>query len=167
MPRLLADLHLLRDEGERDLGHVTPPMVNGQGVPATRDFAELRDRGIVLLQLVSSSDDRQRDRMVFLARDEQERSTRGVLGVELVFRPRVEVGGSDLEDWRAGTGDRKPVVEGVRFVFLQRIGKTVAELLVGQCDRSVVVSGIAQYWCARLELGERQRQHAAKPDTID
>ena len=56
----------------------------------------------------------------------------GVLGVELVFRPRVEVGGSDLEDWRAGTGDRKPVVEGVRFVFLQHIGKAVPELLVGQ-----------------------------------
>src|SRR5258708_5634739 len=98
MPRLRAERELWGDEGERDLGHFTPPMVNSQGVPATRDFAELRDRGIVLLQLVSSRDDRQRDRMVFLARDDQQRSTRGVLGVELVFRPRVEVGGSDLED---------------------------------------------------------------------
>ena len=104
MPRLLADLQLLRDEGERGLGHVTPPMVDSQRMPAVGHLAELRDRGIVLLQLVSSSDDRQRDRMVFLARDEQERSTRGVLGVDLVFRPRVEVGGSGLEEGRAGTG---------------------------------------------------------------
>ena len=67
------------DEGERDLSHVMPPVVNDQGVPATRDFAELRDRGIVLLQLVFSRDDRQGDRMVFLARDEQEGATRRVL----------------------------------------------------------------------------------------
>jgi hypothetical protein len=65
--RLLADRELLGDEGERDLGHVMPPVVNDQGVPATSYFAELRDRGIVLLQLVFSRDDRQGDRMVFLA----------------------------------------------------------------------------------------------------
>jgi len=28
--RLLADLQLLRDEGERDLGHLTPPVVDGE-----------------------------------------------------------------------------------------------------------------------------------------
>ena len=31
----------------------------------------------------------------------------------------------------------------------------------------MVVGGIAQDWCAGLELGERQRQHAAKPGRID
>ncbi len=30
MPRLLAFLKLLRDEGERGLGHFTPSVVNGQ-----------------------------------------------------------------------------------------------------------------------------------------
>src|SRR6266849_8144537 len=136
-------------------------------MPATSYFAELRDRGIVLLQLVLSSDDRQGDRMVFLARDEQEGATRRVLCVDPVFRPRVEVGGSALEDERAGTGDRKLVVELVGFVLIYGIGKAVPELLVGQCDRPVVVGGIAQDWCAGLELGERQRQHAAKPGRID
>ena len=28
--RLLADLQLLRDEGERDLSHLTPPVVDGE-----------------------------------------------------------------------------------------------------------------------------------------
>jgi hypothetical protein len=166
-PRLLAFPKLLGDEGERDLSHFTPPMVNGQGMSAIGDFAELRDSGIVFLQLVSRRDDRQRDGMVFLARDEQEGSTRGVPGVELVFRPRIEVSGSSLEDWRAGTGDRKHVVEGVGFVFLQRISKAVPELLEGQGDGPMVVGGIAQHGRAGLELGERQRQHAAKPDRID
>src|SRR5258707_9191642 len=99
MPRLLADRELLGDEGERDLGHVTPPMVNGQGVPATRDFAELRDRGIVLLQLVSSSDDRQRDRMVLLARDEQEGATRGVPGVDWSSLHRLRLAAAT---WKTG-----------------------------------------------------------------
>ena len=75
-------------------------MVDDEGVPATSYFAKLRDRGIALLQLVLSSDDRQGDRMVLLARDEQERATRGILGVDPVFRPGVEVGGSALEDER-------------------------------------------------------------------
>ena|SRR5947209_3148312 len=56
--------------------------------------------------------------MVFLARDEQEGYALGILCVDPVFRPRVEVGGSGLEEGRAGTGDRKPVVELVGFVFL-------------------------------------------------
>jgi hypothetical protein len=167
MPQLLALLKLLRNEGERDLSHVTPAVVNDQGVPATGYFAELRDRWIVLLQLVLSSDDRQGDRMVFLARDEQEWATRRVPGVDPVFRPRVEVGGSALEDERAGTGDRILVVELVGLVFRQRIGKAVPELLVGQCDGPIIVGGIAQDWRAGLELGERQRQHAAKPGRID
>src|SRR5437588_11905177 len=101
-------------------------------MPAIGHFAELRDSGIVFLQIVSSSDDRQRDSMVFLARDEQEWSTLGVLCVDQVFRPRVEVGGSGLEDGRAGTGDRKHFVELVGFVFLHRIGKAVTELLEGK-----------------------------------
>src|SRR6266436_205129 len=153
--RLLADLQLLGDEGECGLGHLTPAVVNRQGMPATGYFAELRDGGIVLLQLVLSSDDRQRDGMVFLARDEQEWSTRGVPCVDPVFRPGVEIGGSGLEEGRAGTGNRIPVIELVGFVFLQRIGKAVAELLVGQGDGPMVVGGIAQNWRAGLELGER------------
>jgi hypothetical protein len=98
-------------------------VVNGQGVSAIRDGAELRDRGIVLLQLVLSIDDRKRDGMVLLARDEQERATRGVPGVDPVFRPGVEVGRSVLEDERTRPGDRVRVVELVGFVLIDGIGK--------------------------------------------
>src|SRR5436853_5440004 len=104
--------------------------------------------------------------MVFLARDEQEWSPLGVPGVDLVFRPWVEVGGSGLEDWRAGTGDRKPVVELAGFVFLHRIGKAVPELHESKRDGPMVVEGIAQNWRTGLELGERQWQHTAEPGRI-
>src|SRR5216683_4472455 len=143
-PRLLADRELLCDEGEGNLSHITPPMVNDQGMSSIGDCAELGDRGIVLLQLVSSRDDRQRDRMVLLARNEQEWATLGVLGVDLVFRPGIEVGGSSLENWRAGTGDRVRLVQGVRFVLIDGVSEGITELLVGQRDGPGVVEGIAQ-----------------------
>src|SRR5258708_20870157 len=98
MPRFLADRELLCDEGEGNLSHITPPMVNDQGMSSIGDCAELGDGGIVLLQLVSSRDHRQPDRMVLLARNEQEGATLGGLGVGLVFLPRVEGGGRRLED---------------------------------------------------------------------
>src|SRR5260370_20538124 len=105
MPRLLADRELLGDESEGDLSYITPPMVNDQGMSSIGDCAELGDGGVVLLQLGSSRDDRQRDRMVFLARHEQERATLGGLGVDLVFRPGGEVGGRNPGDWRARNAD--------------------------------------------------------------
>src|SRR5207237_9495313 len=52
MPRLLAELQLLCDEGERGLGHLTPTVINRQGMPATLHFTDLRDRGIALLEFV-------------------------------------------------------------------------------------------------------------------
>src|SRR5438128_877073 len=145
MPRLLADRELLGDEGEGDLSYITPPMVNDQGMSSIGDCAELGDRGIVLLQLVSSRDDRQRDRMVLLARNEQEWATLGVPGVDLVFRPGVEVGGRNLEDWRAGTGDRVRFVQLVGFVLIDGVSEGITELLVGQRDGPAVVEGIAQH----------------------
>src|SRR3989442_15356328 len=103
---LLADRELLRDEGERGLGHFTPPVVNGQGMPATGYFADLRDRGIVLLSLIGGIGDCPRDGVVFLARDYQQWSTLGVLRVNLGFRPRVEIGGGRLEDRHTGARHR-------------------------------------------------------------
>src|SRR5689334_6809496 len=100
-------------------------------MPATRDGAELGDRGIALLQLVLGGDDRQGDRMVLLARDEQEGATLGIPGVDPVFRPRVEIGGSALEDECAGPRDRILLVELVGFVLIYGIGEAVPELLVG------------------------------------
>src|SRR5260370_25575892 len=105
----------------------------------------LGDGGSVLVQLVSRRDDRQRDRMVLLARNEQEWATLGVLGVDLVFRPGVEVGGRSLEDWRAGTGDRVRFVQLVGFVLIDGVSEGITELLVGQRDGPAVVEWSAQH----------------------
>ena len=62
-------------------------------------------------------------------------------------------------------GESVPVVELVGFVLIYDIGEAVPELLVGQGDRPMVVSGIAQDGCTGLEFGERQ--HTAKTGRID
>src|SRR5689334_5679593 len=69
--KLLAFLKMVRYEVERNFRHFTPPMVYDQRMSAIRHFVEFRDRGIALLQLVLSLDNRQRNRMVFLTSDEQ------------------------------------------------------------------------------------------------
>src|SRR5260221_742188 len=102
MPRFLADRELLCDEGEGNLSHITPPMVNDQGMSSIGDCAELGDGGIVVLQLVSSRDDRQPGRMVLLARNGQEWAPLGGFGVELVFRSGGQVGVRRPEGCRAG-----------------------------------------------------------------
>src|SRR5258708_33326128 len=71
-PRLLADRELLCDEGEGNLSHITPPMVNDQGMSSIGDCAELGDGGVVLVPLVSSRGDRPRERIGLLARNEEE-----------------------------------------------------------------------------------------------
>src|SRR5260221_14149838 len=144
-PRLLADREGACDKGEGNLSHIMPPMVNDQGMSSIGDCAELGDGGIVLLQLVSTRADRQRDRMVLLARNEQEWATLGGLGVDLVFRPGVEVGGRSLGDWRGGTGGRGRFVQIVGFVLIDGVSEGITELLVGQRDGPAVVDRIAQH----------------------
>src|SRR6266581_3764818 len=142
---LLADLQLLRDEGERGLGHFSPPVVDDQGMPSVGHLADFRDGGIFLLLLVGGIGDRHRGGVVFLARDDQEWSTLGVLRIDLGFRPRVEVGGGCLEEWHARSGHRKRLVQLVGFVFVHLVGEGETELLVGQWDGSIVVQRVAQH----------------------
>src|SRR5712692_1806021 len=159
MLRLLADLQLLRDEGERGLGHFTPPVVDDQGMPAVGHLADFRDGGIFLLLLVGGIGDRYRGGVVFLARDDQEWSTLGILRVDLGFRPRVEVGGGCLEERHARSGHRKRLVQLVRFALVYGVGEGETELLV--------VQRVAQHRRRGLQRRERQRQHAAERSGIN
>src|SRR5260370_9397390 len=111
--RLLADLQLLRNEGERGLGHFTPAVVNGQGMPATRYFMDLSHAGILLLLLVGGMGDRPRHGVVVLAGDDQQRSTVVILRVDLSFGPRAEISGGCLQDRNAGAWHRVPWVQRV------------------------------------------------------
>ena len=70
MLRLLADLQLLRDEGERGLGHFPPPVVNDQRMSAIGHLVNFRDGGILLLLLIGGIGDRRRGGVVFLARND-------------------------------------------------------------------------------------------------
>ena len=78
MPRLLALVKMLRDERERGLGHFTPSVVNGQGMPAIGYFMDLRHAGILLLLLEGGMGNRPRHGVVMLAGDDQQRPTLGI-----------------------------------------------------------------------------------------
>ena len=105
---------------------------------------DLSHAGILLLLLVGGMGDRPRHRVVVLARDDQQRSTLGILRIDLGFRPRVEVGGGCLEDRYAGARHRVFLVQLVRFALVYGVGEGVAELLVGQRDGAGVVERVAQ-----------------------
>src|SRR5438105_9944645 len=90
---LLALSKMLCDEGERGLGHLTPPVVNDQGMPAVGHLVNFRDGGILLLLLIGGIGDRRRGGVVMLARNDQQWSTCRILRIDLGFRPGVEVGG--------------------------------------------------------------------------
>jgi pimeloyl-ACP methyl ester carboxylesterase len=167
MPRLLAFLKLLRDERERGLGHFTPSVVNGQGMPATGYFMDLRHAGIFLLLLVGGMGDRPRHGVVVLARDDQQGSTLGILRVDLGFRPWVEIGGGRLEDRHTGAGHRVFLVQLVRFVLVHGVSEGVTELLVGQRDGAGVVQWVAQDRRRRFQRRERQGEHAAEGSGVD
>src|SRR5258707_13929977 len=101
-------------------------------MPATGYFMNLGHAGVLLLFLIGGMSDRPRHGVVVLARDDQQRSTLGILRVDLGFRPWVEIGGGRLEDRH--TGARHPVrlVQLGRFVLVYGIGEGVTELLVGK-----------------------------------
>src|SRR5260370_968232 len=154
MPRLLAFLKLLRDERERDLGHFTPSVVNGQGMPAAGYFTNLGHAGILLLLLIGGMGDRPRHGVVVLAGDDQQRPTLGVLRVDLGFRPRVEVGGGRLEERHTGAGHRVRLVQLASFALVYGGGGGEPERLArqpGGAPRTAVAS------CPRCWRGARGR----------
>src|SRR5947199_2038095 len=143
MPRLLAFLKLLRDERERGLGHFTPSVVNGQGMPAAGYFTNLSHAGILLLFLIGGMGDRPWDGVVVLAGDDQQWSTLGILRVDLGFRPRVEISGGRLENRHTGAGHRVHLVQLVSFALVYGVGEGEPELLVGKRDGAGVGEGVA------------------------
>lgn len=72
--------------------------------------------------------------MVFFARDDQQRSSVGVV-LELDLRPRVEIGGRGLKERNAGRRHREPLVKLSRSVLVDGARERIAELLERQCDR--------------------------------
>src|SRR6266516_4369809 len=111
-------------------------------MPATGYFADLSDSWIFLLSLVGGMGNRPWHGVVELARDDQQRSTLGILRVDLGFGPRVEIGAGRLEDWHPGAGHRVRLVEDVRFALVDGVGEGETELLVGQRDGAGVVEGV-------------------------
>src|SRR5436305_2073236 len=107
-------------------------------MPAIGHFAELRDSGIVFLQIVSSSDDRQRDSMVFLARDEAAEGMANNGRPRLELADRVGVVISDLLYPLAGK-DLRVVIrlcDGLRVIGPARCESRVA-LLFKECTPAI------------------------------
>ena len=60
------------DEGEGDVGHFLPPVVDDEGMSSTWDLADLGHAGVLLLMLEGSVRDRLGNGVVLLARDASE-----------------------------------------------------------------------------------------------
>src|ERR1700692_1536342 len=89
------------DECERRVSNVSPAAVNRQRVPAIGDRDNLSNADIPLLTLERRVRDLPRDRIVLLTRDNQQWPPLWALDVDICLRPRVEVSGRCLKDWRA------------------------------------------------------------------
>src|SRR6266852_2640720 len=120
-------------------------------MPAVGYFLDFGHGGISLLLLVGGIGNSPRDGVVFLAGDDQEWSTLGVLRVDLGLRPRVEVGGGSLEERRAGGRHRKRLEQLVCFALVHGIGEGETELLEGKWDGPVVVERVPNNRRRRLQ----------------
>src|SRR6266540_5175725 len=150
------------DEAGGGVGDLPPAAVDCERVPAVRDLGDLGHALVALLPLVGGVRDRPRDRVVLLARNDEQRSPIRILGVHLGFGPRVEVGSRRLEERSARRRYSERVVQLFRLALAHGVGEREAELLVGERDRSVAIGRVAEDRRRRLERGDRQRQHAAE-----
>src|SRR5437773_10103325 len=131
------------DEGERRLGDLPPAAVDHERVPAVGYLGD-RGQGLVpLLLLVRGVRDRQRDRVVLLAVDDQERPARGVLRVDLRLGPGIQIGGGRLEERRAGRRHVVLLVEVLCLVLAKGVCPAVFALLERECDRAAPSGGLA------------------------
>lgn len=130
--------------------------------PRPANFGELGDSGVVLLVGEGRMGDGPGDRVVLLARGDQQGAPVWIAGVDLGLGPRVEVGGAGLEDRRARSRDCECLVEVLGFFLSDRVGEGVTELVVGERHRAVVISRVAEYRRGRPERGDRQRQYASE-----
>src|ERR1700730_9546759 len=131
-------------ERQRGVGDAGPATVNGESVPAARDLGDLGDVLVALLALVRGVGDRWRDSVVLLTGDQQQRATVGILRVALRLGPRVEVSRCGLEERQARSWHGEGLVEQFRLLLADRIGESVAELVVGQRYRALPVGRVAE-----------------------
>src|SRR5215217_7922283 len=133
------------DERERLVGDLTPAAVDGQRVSPAGDLLDLGHAGVVLLLLVGGVDDRRRDGVIQLAGEEQQRPPVGVLGVDLVLGPGIQVGRRGLPQRLAGGRHRELLIQLLGLLLADGVGEAVAELLEGERHRPVTVGRVAQH----------------------
>src|SRR5258707_13066137 len=103
-------------------------------MPAVGYFTDLRDAGILLLLLVGGMGNRPRHGVVVLAGDDQQRSTLGILRVDLGFGPRVEIGGGRPGERPPRAWHRGRILKRVPFPLGYGVGEGEKGLLVCAVD---------------------------------
>src|SRR6478609_1187517 len=81
-PRSMTSETLIFEPDQDGVGHLSPPMVDRERVPATLELLELGHRGRLAVLLEGRSSDDVRHRMVLEPRDEEKRPASLVAGLD-------------------------------------------------------------------------------------
>src|SRR5437588_3859302 len=143
--------HKTLDESKRGSSHLAPAVIDDKRMSPVGHRYNLGHALVVLLILVGGVRDRRWHRVVLVAGDDQQGSAVGAPGINLRLSPGVEVFGGRLKERCAGGRYGEGLVELLRLIFADDVGKGVAKLLVGQRDRAVAVGRIAKHRRCRLQ----------------
>src|SRR5437879_5381372 len=158
---LTSGLHpLALEPRQRCVRNFLPTAVHRERVPPIREHLVIRHARRLAVQLVGGTRYHLRHGVVLAAARDQQRATRR-LRVHLRRRVREDIGECRFE--QRLTGRRNVILGMQRVVLLLRDGvaETEVELFRRLRDRLRVVERIPQHRERALELGQRERQHAA------
>ena len=85
-----------------------------------------------------------RNRVILLARDDEQRPTGGILAIDLCFSPRVQVCCRCLEERCTRSGNRKGLKEFLRFFLTDGVREGVSKLVEGEWNGPVSVAGVLE-----------------------
>ena len=138
---------------EHRFGDLVPTIVDGERVAAGLELLEFGDSGGIPVLLERGPGDDIGHGVVGGSGDEQQRSARGVRGVDLGLRMQHEVGCGGLEQGSRGRRNRPLVEQFGGFRFAERIAESEAELARSEPEPEPLVDTPEMQLVAELKPG--------------
>src|ERR1039457_1856972 len=133
---------LAGEPGQGEVGDFAPSVIEDQRVAAVRECVITGYRTRAGVELAGGPGDHLRHGVVLAAGDDQQRSAVLLPGIDGSRRRLLEVRGRGLEQRPARAGDRVLVEEPAGLALGQGVAEAVAELLLRECYRPLLVAGL-------------------------